>query len=118
MTDWIPRRSASADLLGVLNADPERRYRLLLAIADSISVPRELPQLLEHLGGLLRQALAYDFVAVLLHDPETGITRLLSIESRLPTRLRLVQRPVRVGHATDVHLDTSAVRTAPQLASG
>jgi formate hydrogenlyase transcriptional activator len=78
----------AASLLGVLNADPEQRSRLLLAIADSVSSPRELQDLLAHLAGLLRHVLAYDFVAVLLHDPETGVTRLLSIESRLPTRLR------------------------------
>jgi formate hydrogenlyase transcriptional activator len=83
-----PSRAGAGELLGVLNADTEQRYRLLLAIADSISTPRELPQLLDHIGGLLRQLLAYEFVAVLLHDPDTGITRLLSIESRLQTRLR------------------------------
>ena len=33
----------------------ERRYRLLLDIADSISSPRELSKLFEELGGLLRQ---------------------------------------------------------------
>jgi len=80
--------TASRDLLGVRNADTEQRYRLLLAIADSISEPRDVRELLAHLAGLLRQLLAYDFVAVLLHDEETGVTRLLSIESRLPTRLR------------------------------
>jgi formate hydrogenlyase transcriptional activator len=79
---------ASGELLGVLNADAERRYRLLLAIADTISSPRELRALFGELAGLLRQVVAYEFVAVLLHDPETGVTNLLSIESRLPTRLR------------------------------
>ncbi|MBI3402278.1 MAG: sigma 54-interacting transcriptional regulator [Acidobacteria bacterium] len=83
-----PPPSAPRDLLGIHDADTERRYRLLLAISDSISSPWELPKLLEHLGGLLRQVLEYDFVAVLLNEPETGVTRLLSIESRLPTRLR------------------------------
>ena len=81
-------RATPTGLLGVANADTEQRYRLLLAIADSISEPRELTALLGHLSGLLRQVLAYDFVAVFLTDPETGITRLLSIESRLQTRLR------------------------------
>ena len=79
---------APGDLLGLAAADTGRRYRLLLEIADSISSPRELPQLLGHLAGSLRQVLDYDFTAVLLHEPETGVTRLLSIESRLPTRLR------------------------------
>jgi formate hydrogenlyase transcriptional activator len=81
-------RATAGDFLGVLNADTERRYRLLLAIADSIASPQELSTLLEHLSGLLRQVLAYDFVAVLLTDPDTGTTRLVSIESRLRTRLR------------------------------
>jgi formate hydrogenlyase transcriptional activator len=81
-------RATPSDLLGVLNADTEQRYRLLLAIADSVSARRELPELLGHLSGLLRQVLAYDFVAVFLTDPETGVTRLLSIESQLQTRLR------------------------------
>lgn len=52
-------------VLGVLNADHEQRYRLLLAIAESIASPKELSNVLEHLGGLLRQLLDYDFVAVL-----------------------------------------------------
>jgi formate hydrogenlyase transcriptional activator len=81
-------RVTAVGLLGARDADTERRYRLLLAIADSISAPRELTALLGHLSELLRQVLAYDFVAVFLTDPETGVTRLLSIESQLKTRLR------------------------------
>ena len=84
----LPLLPVPGDLLGVANADTERRYRLLLAIADSISAPQELRTLLGHLSGLLRQVLPYDFVAVFLNEPDTGITRMLSIESRLQTRLR------------------------------
>jgi formate hydrogenlyase transcriptional activator len=82
------RPAEPRDLLGLRDADTERRYALLLSIADSISVPQELPGLLSSFSGLLRQVLAYDFIAVWLTEPATGVTRLLSIESRLQTRLR------------------------------
>src|SRR5512142_2956927 len=84
----LPPAATSGALLGVLNADTEQRYRVLLAITDSIGSALELPGLLEHLRGLLQRVLSYDFVAVFLTDAETGVTRLLSIESRLQTRLR------------------------------
>ncbi|TAK13309.1 MAG: GAF domain-containing protein [Acidobacteria bacterium] len=77
-----------AEYLGVADTDTDRRYRLLLAVADSIGEPKELPRLLEQLSGLLRQVLPYDAVVALLTDPATGMTRLLSIESHLATRLR------------------------------
>src|SRR5512142_1675817 len=78
---------ASDDLLGRPNADTERRYRVLLDIADTISSRHDLRQLLGQLVTPLRQLLEYDFVAAFLNEPG-GITRLLSIESRLPTRLK------------------------------
>jgi hypothetical protein len=86
----------------------------LLAIADSISSPRELTTLLDHLGGLLHQLLEYDFVAVWLTDPETAVTRLLSIESRLQTRLRYdgLEFPT-----AGTHIEASFTTQSPILVS-
>jgi formate hydrogenlyase transcriptional activator len=76
-----------ADLLGVRHANTDRRYRLLLEVAELLASPREVTRLHARLADLLRRVLEYDFVAAFLAEPE-GVTRLHSIESRLPTRLR------------------------------
>jgi formate hydrogenlyase transcriptional activator len=99
------------DLLGVRHANTDRRYRLLLAVADLLASPREVTRLHARLSDLLREVLDYDFVAAFLAEPD-GVTRLHSIESRLPTRLRYDGL---VFPTAGTHIETVFATQTPQI---
>src|SRR5688572_27789858 len=56
------------------------RLEALLQISDTITGTRDFKDLLHLLAPTLKQALDFDYVAVLLHEPETNIMRLHVIE--------------------------------------
>jgi formate hydrogenlyase transcriptional activator len=56
------------------------RLEALLQISDSIAGTRDLQELLHLLAPPLRKAVEFDYVAVVLHDPETNMMRLHRIE--------------------------------------
>jgi len=58
------------------------RLAALLQISDTIAGVRDLEALLHMLAQPLKEAVDFEFVAVILHEPETDMMRLYS--SRLP----------------------------------
>ncbi|HEV3468508.1 MAG TPA: sigma 54-interacting transcriptional regulator [Pyrinomonadaceae bacterium] len=62
-----------------------RRYQNLLAVTEAVISHRELPDLFRALAAELRRVARFDYIAVLLHDPERGAMRLHLQESDEPS---------------------------------
>jgi formate hydrogenlyase transcriptional activator len=66
------------------------RYQALLDVADVLSTHRDTTELFRSLEETLRPVVSFDFIAVVLHEEDTGLLRLALFESRIPS-------PVSVG---------------------
>jgi formate hydrogenlyase transcriptional activator len=69
-----------------------QRFRSLLSVAESITSCRELEELFGRLVGQLQSLVAFDFLGLVVHEPERGIvqTRVLETDSMV-----LAHRPER-----------------------
>src|SRR5262245_63057274 len=63
------------------------RLEALLQISDTIAGVRDLKELIHMLAQPLKQAVDFEFVAVLLHEPENDVMRLYVIETAAESQL-------------------------------
>jgi formate hydrogenlyase transcriptional activator len=70
-----------------------RQLEALLEVAESIAQHRDLAALFHDLAERLHSVVDFDFLTLVLHDPERHVMRLHILETRLPT-------PVKTGSET------------------
>jgi formate hydrogenlyase transcriptional activator len=70
-----------------------RQLEALLEVAESIAQHRDLAALFHDLAERLHAVVDFDFLTLVLHDPERNVMRLHILETRLPT-------PVKTGSET------------------
>ncbi|HZI51487.1 MAG TPA: sigma 54-interacting transcriptional regulator [Terriglobia bacterium] len=57
------------------------QYRALLQVSESIAVNRHLPDLIRDLSVRLRDAVQFDYIGLLLHDPLRNVLRVQTMET-------------------------------------
>ena len=57
------------------------QYRALLQVSESIAVNRHLPELIRDLSVRLQEAVQFDYISLLLHDPQRNVLRIQAIET-------------------------------------
>lgn len=62
-----------------------RQLEALLEVSEVIAQQRDLPALFHELAGRLHSVIAFDFLALTLHDPARNVMRLHILETRIPT---------------------------------
>src|SRR5215475_7114593 len=65
-------------------SDSSARHEALLDISDVVCTHRDFESLLHHLAVRLRKVVDFDFVVLILYDPEIHMMRLHSLEILLP----------------------------------
>jgi len=65
-------------------AQPGRQFETLLEVSETIAQQRDLKVLFHELSNRLRGVLQFDFLGLILHDPERGTMRLHVLETREP----------------------------------
>ncbi len=65
-------------------SDKQRRLRLLLEVSESIASHRELDELFHDLAQRLPQIVPFDYINVVLHDPERDVMRLCFLVASQP----------------------------------
>ncbi len=60
------------------------QYQALLDIAESISMHRDLSQLIHDLAGKLRRVIPFDYINLMLHDSSRNVMRLHILEASHP----------------------------------
>src|SRR5205085_1216699 len=72
-TEDLP--SASSDILSTDCRNLSETVRALLDVAESIGSCRELEELFRRLASDLRRVVSFDFLGLVLHEPEGGIVK-------------------------------------------
>jgi formate hydrogenlyase transcriptional activator len=57
------------------------QYRALLQVSESIAVNRHLPDLIRDLSARLQEVVQFDYIGLLLHDPQRNVLRLQAMET-------------------------------------
>ncbi len=66
------------------NSDNAEKLRALLEVSESVSLHRELPALFHDVARRLRGIVQFDFLALILHEPERGVMQLRLCEATNP----------------------------------
>lgn len=66
-------------------SSPIDKYRMLLEVSESIASHREMSALFHDLGIRLHRVLEFDFLVLILHDPQEDVARLHVLETSRPT---------------------------------
>jgi formate hydrogenlyase transcriptional activator len=64
------------------------QYRALLQVSESIAVNRHLPDLIRDLYVRLADVVQFDYINLILYDPERGVLRVQIFETPLPTSIK------------------------------
>src|ERR1700752_4377503 len=76
-------------------ADPiVRRYQLLIEVAESICLHRDLPALLHDLAARLHRVANFQSLWLVLHDPARQTMRLHILETGARTYIDVVERTI------------------------
>ena len=65
--------------------DSRRQLEALLEVSEAVAQHRDLQALFHDLSGRLHSVVAFDFLALILHDPVRNVMRLHLLETRQPT---------------------------------
>jgi formate hydrogenlyase transcriptional activator len=60
------------------------QYRALLQVSDAIAVNRHLPDLIRDLSVRLQEAVQFDYLSLILHDPRRNVLRVQIMETPIP----------------------------------
>jgi formate hydrogenlyase transcriptional activator len=63
------------------------QYRALLQVSEAIAVNRHLPDLIRDLSVRLQEAVQFDYISLILHDPKRDILRLQTLETPIQTTI-------------------------------
>src|SRR5262245_37535785 len=61
------------------------QYRALLQVSEAISVNRHLPDLIRDLSVRLQEAVQFDYISLILHDPQRNVLRVQIMETPIET---------------------------------
>src|SRR4030095_14401740 len=61
------------------------QYRALLQVSGSIAGNRQLPAVIRDLSLRLQEAVQFDYIGLLLHDPLRNVLRVQAMETPIPT---------------------------------
>jgi len=75
-----------------------RQLEALLEVAESIAQHRDLAALFHDLAERLHSVVDFDFLTLVLHDPERNVMRLHILETRLPTPAKTGSETPMDGH--------------------
>jgi len=75
-----------------------RQLEALLEVAESIAQHRDLAALFHDLAERLHCVVDFDFLTLVLHDPERNVMRLHILETRLPTPVKTGSESPLEGH--------------------
>jgi len=75
-----------------------RQLEALLEVAESIAQHRDLAALFHDLAERLHAVVDFDFLTLVLHDPERNVMRLHILETRLPTPAKTGSETPMDGH--------------------
>ena len=75
-----------------------RQLEALLEVAESIAQHRDLAALFHDLAERLHCVVDFDFLTLVLHDPERNVMRLHILETRLPTPAKIGSETPMDGH--------------------
>ncbi len=64
------------------------QYRALLQVSEAIAVNRNLPDLIRDLSVRLQEAVQFDYISLILHDPLRDVLRLQILETPIATTIR------------------------------
>jgi formate hydrogenlyase transcriptional activator len=73
------------------------QYRALLQVSEAIAVNRHLPDLIRDLSVRLQDALQFDYISLILHDPQRDVLRLQHLETPTP-----IQTSIKTGFEMSV----------------
>src|ERR1041385_2803178 len=62
-----------------------RQLEALLEVSEAIAQQRDLPALFHDLAARLHSVIDFDFLSLVLHDPQKNVMRLHILETRIPT---------------------------------
>src|SRR5262245_29760248 len=60
------------------------QYRALLQVSEAIAVNRHLPDLIRDLSSRLQEAVQFDYMSLILHDPQRNVLRVQIMETPIP----------------------------------
>jgi formate hydrogenlyase transcriptional activator len=63
------------------------QYRALLQVSEAIALNRNLPELIRDVSIRLQEAVQFDYISLLLHDPQRDVLRLQIIETPIETTI-------------------------------
>src|SRR5262245_20152265 len=63
------------------------QYRALLQVSESIAVNRHMPDLIRDLSVRLSDVVHFDYINLILHDPQRNVLRVQILETPLPTSI-------------------------------
>src|SRR5688572_25791401 len=63
------------------------QYRALLQVSEAIAVNRQLPDLIRDLSVRLQDAVQFDYISLLLHDPLRNVLRVQTMETPIQTSI-------------------------------
>ena len=63
------------------------QYRALLQVSESIALNRHLPDLISDLSVRLQEAVQFDYIGLLLHDPLRNVLRVQAMETPISTSI-------------------------------
>src|SRR5436190_16842640 len=63
------------------------QYRALLQVSEAIAANRHLPDLIRDLSVRLQEAVQFDYISLILHDPQRDVLRLQILETPIETTI-------------------------------
>jgi formate hydrogenlyase transcriptional activator len=63
------------------------QYRALLQVSEAIAVNRNLSDLIRDLSGRLQEAVQFDYISLILHDPLQNVLRVQIMETPIRTQI-------------------------------
>jgi len=78
-----------AEQFSAVDTNPLRleQYRALLQVSEAIAVNRHLPDLIRDLSIRLREAVQFDSIGLILHDPQRHVLRIQILETPIQTSI-------------------------------
>jgi len=64
------------------------QYRALLQVSEAIAVNRQLPDLIRDLSVRLQEAVHFDYISLILHDPLRNVLRVQIMETPIQTSIK------------------------------
>src|SRR4030095_540231 len=74
----------------VVESSPLRleQYRALLQVSEAIAVNRQLPDLIRDLSVRLQEAVHFDYISLILHDPLRNVLHVQIMETPIQTSIK------------------------------